>query len=131
MVFTIYINCFSYYHYYLLNLIDFRCWNWKNWFSPIIWAFSQWCQKERMVKWLVSKVHSVPCPLKLKSNLTKLKIVFFFSGSCPEITAKVTKILSQKEYFKRLALMIPLWFAVGLGWVFQTFNYQSFQSWIK
>ena len=57
-----------------------------------------------------------PMPTKIEIWFDKIKdCLFFFSGSCSEITAKVTKILSNKEYFKRLALMIPLWFAVGLG----------------
>ena len=57
-----------------------------------------------------NSLNSVQCLLQLKFDYN-----LFFSGSCPEITAKVTKILSNKEYFKMLALMIPPWFAVGLG----------------
>ena len=47
----------------------------------------------------------------VRSNKAK----FCFRGSCQETTIKLIKILSNKEYFKRLALMIPPWFAVGIG----------------
>ena len=73
---------------------------------------------------MISKYNAFsPMPTTVEIWFEEIKDCIFFSGSCPEITAKVTKILSNKEYFKRLALMIPLWFAVGLGWVYKTFNH--------